>query len=210
MFLPQGYEPRYQYPLLVMLHGYGQRESQWTNNIQTISRRNYVCLALRGPQTAITAAGKRGFSWGENDPHSDTVENYLHAAIDDVSSRVSINHRRIYLAGIGEGAAMAYRYGFCRPFRFSRIIALNGWLPSGRIPPVFGMRRLAVTAQPKVLIGHGIKNTEASLSKAQEAHRLLYASGWDVEFLQYPCGAEICREMLRDIDRWLMDWRPTR
>ena len=63
-FLPTGYEPRYPYPLLVFFHGHGGNEEQILRLAPRLSRRNYICISLRGP----VALGKRqdgrpGYSW---------------------------------------------------------------------------------------------------------------------------------------------------
>src|SRR5438445_792148 len=49
-FLPTGYEPRYPYPLLVFFHGRGGNEEQILHLAPRLSRRNYICISLRGPQ----------------------------------------------------------------------------------------------------------------------------------------------------------------
>src|SRR5713226_9848406 len=48
-FAPTCYEPRYPYPLIVFLHGYGGNEEQILRLAPRVSRRNYVSIGLRGP-----------------------------------------------------------------------------------------------------------------------------------------------------------------
>src|SRR5436309_3039321 len=47
-FLPTGYEPNYPYPLLVFFHGHGGNEKQVLRLAPRLSRRNYICISLRG------------------------------------------------------------------------------------------------------------------------------------------------------------------
>ena len=47
-FLPTGYEPKYPYPLLVFFHGQGGNEEQIIRLAPRLSRRNYICIGLRG------------------------------------------------------------------------------------------------------------------------------------------------------------------
>src|SRR5260370_33099 len=51
-FLPTGYEPNYPYPLLVFLHGHGGSDEQILRLAPRLSRRNYICIGLRGPHPA--------------------------------------------------------------------------------------------------------------------------------------------------------------
>src|SRR6516164_8465917 len=64
-FLPTGYEPRYPYPLLVFLHGHGGNEEQILRLAPRVSRRNCVCIGLRGPQLlGEQEDGQLAFTWG--------------------------------------------------------------------------------------------------------------------------------------------------
>src|SRR5262249_61357081 len=64
-FLPTGYEPNYPYPLLVFLHGHGGCEEQVLRLAPRLSRRNYICVGLRGPQVLPPrTSGQPAFSWG--------------------------------------------------------------------------------------------------------------------------------------------------
>ena len=49
-FVPKHYEPRYAYPLLVLFHGRGGDEQQLLRIMPQLSNRNYVAVALRGPE----------------------------------------------------------------------------------------------------------------------------------------------------------------
>ena len=48
--------------------------------------------------------------------------------------RFTFTPRRIFLVGVGEGAAVAYRLRLSYPERFAGVVAINGWLPSGFAP----------------------------------------------------------------------------
>ena len=52
-FLPTGYEPNYPYPLLVFFHGHGSNEEQILRLAPRLSRRNYICIGLRGPHLLL-------------------------------------------------------------------------------------------------------------------------------------------------------------
>jgi phospholipase/carboxylesterase len=200
-FLPTGYEPNYPYPLLVFLHGHGGSDEQILRLAPRLSRRNYICISLRGPHTlGERADGRPAYTWGHDDGADSQVEDYVFRAIEETRRRYHVHSERIYLAGFREGAALAYRLGMLYPERFGGVASLNGVIPRGgpllRLPEV---RRL------RVLIGHGIANAIAPLSLARANFRVLYAAGLDVQMHTYPTTHRIHPDMLRDIDRWVME-----
>lgn len=200
-FYPQGYEPRYAYPLLVFLHGRGEDETQWTRALPAISRRNYMAVSLRGVEALERPEGGVGYGWGGAHRCDSLLEDYVLAAIQSTMRASHIHSERIFLAGTCEGASVAYQLGLAFPEKFAGIIALNGYLPGGPLPPASHRirRRLGV------FLGHGGRNAVVAPEKARAAYKLLYAAGLDVNGRFYPSGHNIHPAMLRDLDRWVMD-----
>src|SRR5689334_8546435 len=129
-FLPTGYEPNYPYPLLVFLHGQGGSEEQVLRLAPRLSRRNYICIALRGPHPlGLHPDGRLAYSWGPEDADDPLVEEYVFHAVTQTRRFYHVHSERIYLAGFCEGAALAYRLGLLYPERFAGVISLNGALP---------------------------------------------------------------------------------
>jgi phospholipase/carboxylesterase len=200
-FLPTGYEPNYAYPLLVFFHGHGGNEEQVLQLAPRLSRRNYICIGLRGHH----ALGERGdgrpaLSWGDDGRRDSQVEDYVLGAIEQTRRNYHVHSERIYLAGICEGAMPAYRLGLTYPDRFGGMIALNGSLPpSGSL-----FLRLPEVRQLRVFIGHGIANAIIPFGSARGNFRLLYTAGLDVTMRSYAATHRLHPEMLRDVDRWIM------
>jgi phospholipase/carboxylesterase len=201
-FLPTGFEPRYAYPLLVFLHGRGSNEKQLMRLAPRVSRRNYISIGLRGPESMrrFDDGENFGFGWGDQGSVEAYAEEYVFNAIEQACMTYPIHEERVYLAGICEGAAMAYRIGLAYPDKFAGIIALNGQMPAGgpllRLPE---LRRL------RILVGHGIANATIPLSVAKKDHRLLWTAGAPIELRTYPTTHRIHLDMLRDINHWVMD-----
>jgi phospholipase/carboxylesterase len=199
-FLPRGYEPNYAYPLLVFLHGHSSTEEEILKFAPRLSRRNYVCIAPRGPVTmAAKANGQLSYSWGPDDQDDPLVEDYVFSAIEQTRRAYHVHSERIYLAGFREGAALAYRLALLYPEKFAGVISLNGAMPRRgcpllRLPEVRGLR---------VLIGHGIANPIVPLTLARQDHRVLFNAGLSVQMHTYPTTHRIHPEMLRDVDRWV-------
>jgi phospholipase/carboxylesterase len=201
-FLPTGYEPNYPYPLLVFFHGHGGSEEQILRLAPRLSRRNFICIGLRGPELlGVRPDGRLGYAWGANGQYDTLLEDYVLRAVEQTRRSFHIHTERIFLAGFCEGALQAYRLGLVFPERFAGIISLNGCLP-GRDGPLF---RWPAIRQLRVLIGHGIANAVVPLTLARNDYRLLYTAGLDVQMHTYPTNHRLHPHMLRDINRWIIE-----
>jgi len=200
-FLPAGYEPRYPYPLLVFFHGQGGNEEQILRLAPRLSRRNYISIGLRGPVClGPRNDGRIGYSWGDESSMT-LLEDYLIRAVEQTRINYHVHSERIYLAGFAEGATVAYRLGLTFPERLGGVISLNGAMPRhGR--PLF---RLPNIRSLRVFIGHGIANPVVPLTLAREDHRLLYTAGLQVDLKTYPATHRLHPDMLRDINRWIIE-----
>lgn len=200
-FLPTGYEPNYAYPLLVFFHGHGGSEEQILQLAPRLSRRNYVCIGLRGPHAVYRHFdGETGYSWGPDCQGDALIEDYVLHAVQQTRATYHIHSERIYLAGFCEGASLAYRLALTYPEYFAGMISLNGCMPRVGAP----LLRLPEVRQLRVLIGHGIANATVPLTLAKQDFRLLYTAGLNVELHTYLTTHRIHSDMLRDIDRWIM------
>jgi phospholipase/carboxylesterase len=200
-FLPTGYEPNYAYPLLVFFHGHCGSERQIIRLAPRLSRRNYICIGLRGPlEAGPRPNGRMGYSWGDPSEADSQIEDYVFHAIEQTRLKYHVHSERIYLAGFCEGAALAYRLGFLFPERFGGLISLNGAIPRQGGP----LLRLPEVRQLKVLIGHGIANACVPLTMAQADYRLLYTAGLDVTMHTYAATHRLHTDMLKDVNRWII------
>ena len=199
-FLPHGYEPRYPYPLLVFFHGQGGNEEQILRLAPRLSRRNFICIGLRGPvNVGPSRDGALGYSWG-GESNTTLLEDYLVRAVQQTRANYHVHSERVYLAGFAEGATVAYRLGLSMPEKLGGVISLNGAMPRhGR--PLF---RLPTIRSLRVFIGHGLANAVVPLTLAKEDYRLLYTAGAHSSLNVYPVNHRIHPDMLRDINRWII------
>lgn len=198
-FMPTGFVSTYEYPLILFLHREGNNEQQIKKLMPHLSRRNYICTGLRGTVPMYRTDGRQGFGWDSQSGLSAQLEDYVMSAIDDNYDRLPVHADRIFLAGVGEGAAQAYRLAFSFPNKFAGVIALNGKLPKNG--PLW---RLSQTRKIPVFMGHGVNNLEIPIAQAKQDHRLLYTAGMDVAFKSYDSSERLKPAMMRDIDQWIM------
>lgn len=200
-FLPNDYQPRYPYPLVVLFHGTGGSEDQVLRLAPKLSRRNYICISLRGPrELGVRPDGRVGFAWDDVDNQEETEE-YLMRAVEQTRRTYHVHSERVFLAGVGQGASVAYRIAFRMADRIAGMISLNGAVPRANGKPVFNLR---ATRGLKVFMGHGIANTDHTFARARRDCRLLYAAGADVKLVPYRTTHELHPEMTRDLNQWIM------
>ncbi len=200
-FLPTGYEPGYAYPLVVLFHGHGSSDEQVIRLAPRLSRRNFISISIRGSQVIDTHPdGRHGYAWGAEEGMDVQLEEYVMEAIDLTAQRYNIHRRRIYLAGVCQGATLAYRLGLSYPEKFAGVISLNGAMPRYRRP----LFRLPEMRHLRVFIGHGIANCLVPHTLARKDQHLLFTAGLNVDFHSYPTTNRLHPDMLRDINRWII------
>jgi phospholipase/carboxylesterase len=227
-FIPQRYEPNYAYPLLVLFHGRGSDEHQLLTAMPAMSWRNYIGLGLRGPEAIVRKGREAGYGWGSRfarfdscvrpvasretpaqsvrraltsstpDP-LDRLETSVFESIRGVRRSLHVHSERIFLAGLGEGAAVAYWLALRHPELFAGLISINGWLPSGA-----PLLRVRSCRELRLLSVHGEWNSRVPVDRARRDVATLRAGGLRVSFQSYPCGHRMTAPMLRDVDSWLM------
>jgi phospholipase/carboxylesterase len=203
-FLPDNYEPRYPYPLLVLFHPHGGNEEQVLELVPHLSRRNFVAVSVRGPQLlGVREDGRLACGWGHDDAHADLVNEYVLRAVERVRRTCHIHTERVFLVGVCEGAAAAYRAAFTLGDRVAGLVALNGAMPRATGgAPLF--RPAAVRGLP-VFLGHGIANAIVPFATAARDYKLLYAAGAGVELARYVTTHRLHPDMFRDVNRWVID-----
>lgn len=196
LFLPADYQPKYAYPLVVVFHPDGSDEGAAARLAPALSRRNYITACPRGPVALGTGpSGRPRFRWDESDPRA---TEYLAAIVAHTCSLYHVHPDRLHLLGVGEGATVAYQLALTATHPVGGVIALNGRLP-GAGPCSSAARGL------RVFIGHGTNNPVLPITVARQDHRRLRRAGANVRFATYPTTHQVHDDMLRDVNRWIME-----
>jgi phospholipase/carboxylesterase len=130
LFIPQHYEPRYDYPLVVWLHS--DHSSEWELDVvmEATSLRNYIAVAPRGHR--VSKKSGRLFRWGTQMADLALAEDLVFECVDTLIDNLPVHSERIFLAGIGAGATAAQWIGLKHPHRFAGVISMQGAFPNNR------------------------------------------------------------------------------
>jgi phospholipase/carboxylesterase len=204
VFVPENYERHYAYPLIIWLHEAGRSERDIVNVLPHISMRNYLGLALRGTTQAHQRADDDGnasaqYRWSRSERSRISFQDELYASVRRLRRDYHIHTERIFLAGSGDGATMAWELFLARPEWFAGLAAFGGRFPWRRRP----LRRYRELRQKRVFMAADARDPEG-LSRAEEVAPLLYSAGIDVTVRCSMPGERWPQAFFRPIDRWIM------
>lgn len=195
LFVPEGYEPNYAYPLLVWLHGTGGDERDLIEQMPGISTRNCFGLSLRGPRPL--AAG--GYSWPDGSVAA--LEREISETVRRLRREYHIHSERIFLGGFERGAALALELLLRRPEWFGGAAALAGSLPQTDLV----LSRYRELQGKRVLLMGGVRDAVVPADDVIRTSRLLHAAGLDVTLKISDADHTVTPRMLSQINRWIID-----
>ena len=188
VFLPLGYEPGYDYPLLVWLPQSNDAAFDLGRTMMRMSLRNYLAVVPAVP--------------------SDSESCFQ--AIDAMVDRYSVHPRRVYLVGIESGGINAFRLACQNPESFAGIVSVNGQFPvdEGLLGRFDRVRSL-----PMMLCCDERANAaNSSMARDIDATlRLFHAAGGLLSLRVYRNKSKSrfpqvqLADIVSDIDRWIMD-----
>jgi phospholipase/carboxylesterase len=202
LFAPEHYEPNYAYPLLVWLHGPAADERQLLRIIPLVSLRNYVAVAPRAVSVGIPGKlGKRRPQWFCAADVAARADQRVLESIALAQSKYHISPKRVFVAGFDSGGTMAFHLAMNYPRQFAGALSFGGAFPVGHKP----FRRLDEARGLAVFLAAGRDSACYPPTKVCDDLRLLHSAGLSITLRQYPCGHELCPQMLRDMDRWVIE-----
>ncbi len=194
LFAPLHYEPNYAYPLVIWLHGRQGNEHDLLRVMPHLSLRNYVAVAPRGTEQA-----GRFYDWSR--VNCRLAEQRALRCLEAAQTKYNVSPRRIYLAGMENGGAMAIEIALRHPELFAGAISLGGGFPAGGSP----LANLEVAREVPLFLTSYQQSTFYPVERACNDLRLFHAAGLRVMLRQYPGKDGLCKLVLADLDRWIME-----
>jgi predicted esterase/sugar lactone lactonase YvrE len=167
-------------PLVFVFHGFGGRAGEdWSGIARAWPEATVVYphgLPVQFPGTQVTAPG---YQWVPGQ-FEDRDVRFVDALLDDLSATFRVDERRVYVAGISNGALLTYVLMTMRPERFAAFAPVSGF-------PVPSLKWSRVPRP--VLIIHG-RRGDFDLSLAEWARdQLLRVNGCNSEAVEWAPGA---------------------
>ena len=177
VFIPQGYEAGYDYPLLVWLSDPLGSPVDLGRCMARVSLRNFVAVEAAGGTTAV---------W---------------QAVDRVTDRLSIHPRRIWLVGQDAAGTEAFRIACQHPESFAGVVSLGGGFPLDE--SLFA--RIDVVRRVPMLYCCTAADAAGAANQTDRMLRLFHAAGATLAMRIYPRRRDLAATALADVNRWLMD-----
>ena len=203
---PTDYDASRQYPVIILVHGFGASMYDLAGLSPGISQTDYVYLCPNGIVPFDIGGGQMGFGWttpgGFNDEaESQRAEDAFEAFMNEVSEPYKVQPGKTLVVGFSQGGGIAYRYGLTRPEIFAGVAALSASLAE---PKTLLPRLPDLKTQP-IFIGHGNQDPVVPLGHGQDACALLESWGYgDCTYNEYAgAGHEITPTELRDLAAWV-------
>lgn len=188
LFLPEGYESQrsQRYPLLLFLHGSGQRGD------------DLALVREHGPYRVTEPGRGRDFILvAPQCPHGQRWSTLtLIALLDHIEQQYRVDSSREYVTGLSMGGHATWRLGCEYPQRFAAIAPV-----CGKDHPDQAYRLASVP----VWVFHGAKDEVIPISESEMMVRALKEVGADVRFTVYPeAGHDAWTETYENDE--LYDW----
>lgn len=206
---PDEYDADREYPLLVLLHGFGSSMTDLTGLIPAIGRTEYLYVCPNAPISLDLGGGQVGYAWanlyGDSyEREAEAAEESLMDFLEEVEDWYGVRQGRIILGGFSQGGMMAYRVGLPRPETFAGLFAL-----SARVMAPDGLRRqLPPYRDQPIFMSHGTQDTMIPVEEGRESYRLLRAWGYAPEYREYEMGHQIMQEVIDDLAGWFNSVTP--
>ena len=167
LYLPKGYEKQKSWPLMLFLHGAGERG----DDLKLVKKHGPPKLIAKGkdfPFIVVSPQCQKERWW-------EPIE--LTALLDHIVKTHKVDANRIYVTGLSMGGFGSWRLAAHTPHRFAAIAPICGGGES------YWTRRFPHLA---VWVFHGAKDTGVPLKRSQEMIDALKKAGGKPKLTVYP------------------------
>ena len=135
--LPDNFNPKTAYTVLIMMHGFGGNLNDFNGYTTSLHESNIIYVTLQAPYPFENViAPLSAFSWdifdlnrpwAESMGHDFTIlSNYILKLTDELKTKYKVN--KVFLAGYSQGGRYAVSIGITNPNKFDGVICFGGGL----------------------------------------------------------------------------------
>lgn len=167
LYLPKDYDQQASWPLLLFLHGAGERGDD-LNQVKTHGPPKLIEAGQEFPFIVVSPQCPRNRQW---EPFT------LAALLDDITEKYHVDQDRIYVTGLSMGGFGTWSLFAHQPSRFAALVPICG----GGEPIIAKLFKPIPT-----WVFHGAKDNVVPLRRSEVMVDALRQAGGDVQFTVYP------------------------
>ena len=202
---PDDYDPSREYPLIILMHGFGSNMADLANLTPAINRSDFLYACPNAPIAFDLGMGQTGYAWANlygntYDQEALESEDKFMSFLEEVEATYPIRQDRRIMGGFSQGGMMAYQMGLPFPDRFAGVFALSSTVKS----PDLIQPRLPEQRNQPIFVAHGTVDMIAPIQSGRGSKDLLQKWGFSPEYHEYEGMAhEIRQEVIDDFVGWL-------
>ena len=200
---PDDYDASLQYPLFILLHGFGANMQDLASLSPAINREGYVYACPQAPMSFQLGPGMVGYGWtprgAEATPEDiQNAEDALDTFFVEIMEKYQVSPGNVILSGFSQGGGMTYRCGLRQPNLFAGLAVLSGTLPDTDALKA----RLPEERNQSIFVVHGTADSVLPIDRGRAAHEFLQSAGYQPQYKEYPMAHEISPDVLSDLVQW--------
>jgi predicted peptidase len=169
LYLPKDYDPQKHWPLVLFLHGSGERGT----NLTRVTRHGLPKLVEEGqdfPFILVSPQCPKRSNW-------DMQTRDLNMLLDEIESSYAVDPDRVYVTGLSMGGYGTWSLAISNPRRFAALMPICG---------AGDPEEVSVIKHIPTWVFQGDKDDAVPLTEVEATVNALKASGGNVRFTVYP------------------------
>lgn len=205
--LPPGFDPAFEYPLVVGLHGYGDSPENFIGLWEMFQRPDFIYACPSAPYPFMEN-NLTGYSWfirGEDAPETEWLSglstDYVMAAVSELKSRYRVSE--VFLFGFSQGCSLTWMTGMYNPEEFTGLIGFAGGLDTAHVE----MSAVADLSGLDVFAAGGTMDAAVDVQAVAEAAGILEGLGAETVLHSWEGVHAVSRSTLLLAQAWMESLR---